>query len=65
MNDLFEQMTNISKAAGFDVLAEQVAELKKENAKLREALTHYLNGFGETFEREIKAREALKTTKFS
>ena len=36
--NLFEQITNISKSHGYDILVEQVGELKKENAKLREAL---------------------------
>lgn len=71
MNGLFEQMSNISKVHGYDILAEQVGELKKENAKLREVLSFIIkNCKEESADFNIntirpKAEEALKVTKFS
>lgn len=35
MDGLFEQMTNISKAQAYDILREQVKELKEENERLK------------------------------
>lgn len=70
MEDLFNQLVNISKAHGYDILSEQVEELKKENAKLREVLELIITspewiklyGGGAV---DKKANEALKLTKFS
>ncbi len=36
MNNVFEQITNISKAHAYDIISQQVIELKDENIKLRE-----------------------------
>ncbi len=35
MENLFEQVANISKAGAYDILVEQVKELKEENEKLK------------------------------
>lgn len=35
MDNLFEQMANITKEHGYDILADQVKELKEENEKLK------------------------------
>lgn len=79
MDGLFEQMANISKAHGYDILAEQVGELKKENATLREALTRTLNEYKAACKLlaeatntiwsennvSINVEEAMRVTKFS
>lgn len=41
MDDLFQQMANISKAHGYDILAEQVKELKTENEALKAQLDSF------------------------
>lgn len=41
-HDLFEQMTNISKAHGYDILAKHVGELKAENEQLKEQVKELL-----------------------
>jgi hypothetical protein len=78
MDNLFEQIANISKAGAYDILVEQVGELKKENAKLREALQGLIN-IAQLTTKDIIAFEgastldaaidfgnkALKVTKFS
>ncbi len=81
MDNLFEQMANISKAGAYDILVEQVGELKKENTKLREALKTlvenkypnpniyhgaiYFEMQSKHAIAEFEAKEALKVTKFS
>ena len=35
MDNLFEQFANISKAHAYDIISQQVIELKEENTKLR------------------------------
>ena len=40
MDSLFEQMTNITKAHGYDILAGQVDELKAENKALRDRVIY-------------------------
>ncbi len=68
MDNLFEQMANISKAGAYDILVEQVGELKKENAKLREVLAIAMKSlatYGQHPLIEHSANEALKVTKFS
>ncbi len=45
MDNLFEQMANISKAHGYDILREKVKELEEENRRLKqreEDLEHYV-----------------------
>lgn len=70
MDNLLNQIVNISKASAYDVLVEQVGELKKENERLREALQGTLTvaiqyGIHADHPQFIKAKEALKVTKFS
>ena len=38
MDNLFEQLTNISKAHGYDILSQQVKELKEENEIMKNLL---------------------------
>lgn len=47
-NYLFEQMTNITKAHGCEILSEQVKELKEENEKVKRLL-HDLTPDGSEF----------------
>lgn len=42
-DSLFEQMTNISKAHGYDILADQVEELKEKNERLKERVQYFEN----------------------
>lgn len=74
MDELFNQLANISKAGAYDILVEQVGELKKENAKLREALSNLISGYEKRHgllnteglhEEFHAAKEAMKVTKYS
>lgn len=71
VDNVFEQLANISKAHGYDILSEQVGELKKENAKLRKALSELLASYklyvknADESEFVINAVEAMKPTKYS
>ena len=46
-SNLFEQAANISKAHAYDILVEQVGELKEENERLKEALQGIINNWDE------------------
>ena len=39
MDNLFEQMANISKASAYDILLNQVKELKEENKRLKHSIS--------------------------
>lgn len=41
MDNLFEQFANISKAHAYDILVEQVKELKGENEKLKQDISNF------------------------
>jgi len=58
MDGLFEQMANISKAHGYDILAEQVGELKKENAKLAAALQPFIKLADAVLKDTLKTNES-------
>ena len=67
---IFNQLINISKAGAYDILVEQVGELKKENAKLREVLKATLDvaiqyGIHADHPTFLNANEAMKQTKFN
>lgn len=42
MDNLLEQMANISKAHGYGILSNQVKELKEENKRMAEALKEFI-----------------------
>ncbi len=67
MESLFEHAVNISKAHGYDILADQVRELKEENKRMAEALKElvecdYTSGTHLSCA-IIKGKEALKNRK--
>lgn len=41
MDNLFEQMANISKASAYDIVSKQVHELKEENESLKQRITQW------------------------
>jgi len=69
MDNLFEQMANISKAHGYDILVEQVKELKEENKRMAEALKPFADwplnyaNLHDMVDEVVKAKEALKNRK--
>jgi len=61
MDNLFEQMANITKAHGYDILSKQVGELKSERdaleaqvKELKDALTPFADMFGELSESKVQ-----------
>ena len=47
MDNLFEQITNVSKAGAYDVLSKHNVELKEENQRLRDRVKYLENLIGE------------------
>lgn len=43
MENIFEQMTQITRAAAYPILVEQVKELKEENSVLRDRVIYLQN----------------------
>jgi len=70
MDDLFNQLANISKAHGYDILSEQVEELKKQNAEMRDVLEiiisspEWIKNYGGGA-LDKKAKESIRFTKFN
>lgn len=67
MDNLFEQLTNISKAHAYDILSEQVKELRADNKILKEALRYLLQSYRADFKNitgsELNETEAVKQAK--
>lgn len=70
MENLFEQMANISKAHGYDILSKQVGELKEENRNMAEALKGFIHSVehegvinGRVVDAVRNAKESLKNRK--
>ena len=42
-DNLFEQLSNINKAGAYDILAEQVKELKAEKESLKEVVKQFIH----------------------
>lgn len=42
-DNLFEQVSNISKAGAYDILAQQVKELKAEKESLKEVVKQFIH----------------------
>lgn len=61
MDDLFNQMANISKAHGYDILADHVKELKQANKELVQGLEAMENKICELYRRLIKESESNPT----
>lgn len=43
MDNLMEQIVNISKASAYDILAQQVKELQAENKSLKEVVKQFIH----------------------
>jgi len=67
MDKIFEHMVNINKAHGFDILSEQVKELKDENRQMAELLKEFIKWTdkGDEFVSDIReqAQTVLKNRK--
>lgn len=58
-DNLFEQFANISKAGAYDILVDQVKELKGENEKLKEERNQWVSTSNAQIKKWAEEREAL------
>jgi len=59
MDDLFNQIVNISKAGAYDIVSQQVKELQAENKALNEQLENGANQYAYAIVENERLREAL------